>query len=288
MYSAWLAGDFPVTQAYGCTDFLAEGPDPRHPECAAFHNGIDLGVGCGHPIWSQVNGHVVQRGVYGGGPNALIIRSGNWDIWLLHMQAASVNVGDSVSMGQHIADVGTMGFSTGCHLHFQVNPAGGSYRTSVDPTAWLSGTVPFPGTSQDASSLSYYVQESSSMGYTASCRTFDGQDHIFFIRHDGVIVWVNTVGGAGGFLGNGYRGQVVGCYTNDLRELNVRTDIGPLKDGVTESQRIILMAWEGDGQMTVCVLDPTSMEKVNDWSRTEWGAANPGRVPTYETEYLRL
>jgi Peptidase family M23 len=141
MQSAWWVGDYPISQGYGCTSYLAEGPSPFHPECPAFHDGIDIAIPCGRFVVCQVNGSVRQVGVNGGGPFALVISAGNWDVWLLHLQAAYVGVGDFVGPGQVLGEVGDLGFSTGCHLHFEVTTAGGGYRDSVDPSPFLQAAA---------------------------------------------------------------------------------------------------------------------------------------------------
>lgn len=144
MLTRWMPGDWPVTQGYGCTAYLEEGPNPNHPECPAFHDGIDLGANCGTPVYCPVPATCVQVGVYGGGPFALILDVGGWWVWLLHLEASYVAVGQSVPAGALVGHVGTLGFSTGCHLHFEVTPAGGQYRDSVDPGGWLTGSGPLP------------------------------------------------------------------------------------------------------------------------------------------------
>ncbi|WIM73429.1 M23 family metallopeptidase [Corynebacterium suedekumii] len=48
-----------------------------------------------------------------------------------------VSVGDQVQAGQHIADVGSSGMSTGPHLHFEVRD-GGTNGEYIDPAAWLN------------------------------------------------------------------------------------------------------------------------------------------------------
>ena len=51
------------------------------------------------------------------------------------MQTLDVAVGEHVHAGQKIAGMGSLGFSTGSHLHFEVHPNSGD---AVDPQAWLA------------------------------------------------------------------------------------------------------------------------------------------------------
>ena len=58
------------------------------------------------------------------------------------MQSLDVTDGQLVQAGQQIGEVGSMGNSTGCHLHFEVHPQGGSiYEDDVDPSGWLQTHV---------------------------------------------------------------------------------------------------------------------------------------------------
>src|SRR5262249_26346575 len=117
------------------------GRSPYHPECPYFHDGIDIAIPCGRFIVNQVHGYVKQVGWGGGGPYALILNAGNWDIWLGHLQTAYVNPGDGIGPGQVLGEVGNLGFSTGCHLHFEVTIAGGGYRDSIDPSPFLQAAA---------------------------------------------------------------------------------------------------------------------------------------------------
>ena len=58
--------------------------------------------------------------------------------WYAHMRAVTVAGRHTGAAGQQIGEVGDLGNATGCHLHFEVHPHGGSiYQDSVDPSAWL-------------------------------------------------------------------------------------------------------------------------------------------------------
>lgn len=69
----------------------------------------------------------------------------------LHMEADGVHVnkGDRVTKGQHIAGVGSAGYSTGPHLHFGIYEGGPPYwgnGKAIDPIAFLDGNHTSGGT----------------------------------------------------------------------------------------------------------------------------------------------
>lgn len=138
--SVWWQGGFAVTQAYGCTDYAAEGASPRHPECPYWHDGIDFALPMRTPLYAGRDLFVVTVGIDEFGtrdPYALILWTGNHDIWMLHLDESHLTHGQFVKTGQLLGYSGTRGNSTGPHLHFQINPHGGVYRNSVDPHPWL-------------------------------------------------------------------------------------------------------------------------------------------------------
>jgi hypothetical protein len=157
MRSGWWVGDYPIDQEYGCTDFQDEPFNPNHPECPHWHDGIDVGIPCGRFIVAPMAGTVVQVGVYGGGPYALIIDVGGWWVWLLHLQANYVSVGDTFGPGIVLGESDSLGFSTGCHLHFQVTPANSGYFDSVDPSPWLAVQAGPGGCAFDILTVGYTV-----------------------------------------------------------------------------------------------------------------------------------
>lgn len=148
--SHWWRGTFPLTQNWGCTSLAMEGHNPLHPECQYFHEGLDFGLPCGTPVYAARALHVMDidppgyggSGVYAtflhGGNNAAIqLGAVDHDVWLYHMHDYAVKKGDHLEPGALIGHSGTRGFSTGCHIHFEVRPAGAAYRHSIDPHPYL-------------------------------------------------------------------------------------------------------------------------------------------------------
>jgi murein DD-endopeptidase MepM/ murein hydrolase activator NlpD len=86
-----------------------------------FHAGIDFGAAYGGTIRSADSGTVIFAGWYGGYGRAVIIDHGNSLTTLYgHTSQIYVTEGETVERGQAIAAVGSTGFSTGPHLHFEV------------------------------------------------------------------------------------------------------------------------------------------------------------------------
>ncbi|MGZ3240312.1 MAG: M23 family metallopeptidase [Burkholderiaceae bacterium] len=87
----------------------------------AFHAGIDFASPIGTPIVAAAGGVVITAQYHPEYGNMLEIDHGN-DITTRygHTSRLYVKVGDIVRRGQHVADIGTTGRSTGPHLHFEV------------------------------------------------------------------------------------------------------------------------------------------------------------------------
>ncbi|MGM9473000.1 M23 family metallopeptidase [Pseudarthrobacter sp. YS3] len=86
-----------------------------------FHLGQDYAARCGTRVYAADSGVVRAAGWHPwGGGNRVEIDHGNGLITTYnHLDAIAVRTGDSVQVGQVIARVGTTGWSTGCHLHFE-------------------------------------------------------------------------------------------------------------------------------------------------------------------------
>ncbi len=87
----------------------------------AFHEGIDFAAPVGTPILAAAGGVVIAAEWHHDYGNMVEIDHGNDIITRYgHTSRLFVKVGDIVRRGQHIADVGSTGRSTGPHLHFEV------------------------------------------------------------------------------------------------------------------------------------------------------------------------
>jgi murein DD-endopeptidase MepM/ murein hydrolase activator NlpD len=98
------------------------------------HPGIDISAPTGTPIRAAASGRVVSAGRDGGYGNLTVIDHGNGlATAYAHQSRLGVSAGQAVVQGQVIGDVGSTGFSTGPHLHFEVRVDG----SPVDPMGYL-------------------------------------------------------------------------------------------------------------------------------------------------------
>lgn len=100
------------------------------------HKGIDIAAPVGTPIHAAAPGVVVTAGWNSGGYGNLVeIQHPDGTLTLYaHNNRILVRRGQEIAQGQQISEMGSTGFSTGPHLHFEVHPAG---RGAINPIALL-------------------------------------------------------------------------------------------------------------------------------------------------------
>lgn len=117
----------PATTAFGQGRSINGGP------VGGFHSGMDIGADAGTPVHASADGRVASvvrmpiRGLSVVIDHGAGVKSGYH-----HLESALVREGDMVTLGQLIATVGSTGFSTGPHLHWEVLVWG----VNVDPLQW--------------------------------------------------------------------------------------------------------------------------------------------------------
>jgi murein DD-endopeptidase MepM/ murein hydrolase activator NlpD len=98
------------------------------------HEGIDVGAPFGHPIYSPADGVVNFSGVKAGFGKFVQIDHGyGVESLFAHSQSLHVKSGQKIKRGELIARVGSTGYSTGPHLHYEVRVNG----IAVDPLYFI-------------------------------------------------------------------------------------------------------------------------------------------------------
>ncbi|MBD0334425.1 MAG: peptidoglycan DD-metalloendopeptidase family protein [Cyanobacteria bacterium Co-bin13] len=102
------------------------------------HQGVDIAGPVGTPIYAAATGTVVRSGWNSGGYGNLVdIRHPDGSMTrYAHNSRLLVRAGQEVRQGQQIAEMGSTGYSTGPHLHFEVHLPGSG---TVNPVAYLPG-----------------------------------------------------------------------------------------------------------------------------------------------------
>lgn len=101
---------------------------------AILHPGFDLAAPTGTPVGAAAGGKVVHAGPAGTYGNLVTVRHENgYETRYAHLSAVVVKEGEMVQPGQQVGAVGSTGYSTGPHLHFEVRHEG----KSIDPAPLL-------------------------------------------------------------------------------------------------------------------------------------------------------
>jgi murein DD-endopeptidase MepM/ murein hydrolase activator NlpD len=101
---------------------------------AILHPGFDLAAPTGTAVGAAAGGTVVHAGPAGTYGNLVTVRHPNgYETRYAHLSAVTVHAGDHVEPGQQLGNVGTTGYSTGPHLHFEVRHEG----QTIDPAPLL-------------------------------------------------------------------------------------------------------------------------------------------------------
>ena len=119
----WPTDGGVISSNYGARTGPIEGGYDWHP-------GIDIAVEFGTPVYATAAGTIEQAGVNGGYGRYVRINHGNgYETAYGHMSGIAVAAGQKVIKGEIIGFVGSTGYSTGPHLHYEVLADG----QTIDP-----------------------------------------------------------------------------------------------------------------------------------------------------------
>lgn len=126
--SLWPTDSYDVTSSYGGR------VNPFDGYSRDWHPGIDIANYYGAPVYASASGVVLQSGWYGGyGRYIKLGHDYGFTTAYGHMSSLAVNAGQYVKKGDVIGYVGSSGYSTGPHLHFEVMQDG----EQVNPSRYM-------------------------------------------------------------------------------------------------------------------------------------------------------
>jgi len=122
-----LPFSFPVRGTYRSTSGFG-------PRWGRMHEGHDWAGPSGTPIHATADGVVVFAGRSGGYGNLIKIQHDfGYETRYAHLSKFRVKVGQRVSRGERIGDMGNTGRSTGTHLHYEIRRGG----TAINPMKYI-------------------------------------------------------------------------------------------------------------------------------------------------------
>jgi murein DD-endopeptidase MepM/ murein hydrolase activator NlpD len=105
------------------------------------HLGVDYGAPTGTPVRSVGDGVVDFAGVQNGFGNVVIVKHNNSDITLYaHLSRIDVRPGQHVDQAQRVGAVGSTGWATGPHLHFEFR-INGTHQDPLEVARKTEGVV---------------------------------------------------------------------------------------------------------------------------------------------------
>ncbi|TVR70756.1 MAG: hypothetical protein EA415_12595 [Sphaerobacteraceae bacterium] len=137
-------GSFRISQEFGCVPFDPgySQPDFCPPDRPSFHHGVDFAAPEGEIIYAAATGVVnfaeIDKSNDAGNSVIRIIHDGvnsGYATEYFHWRKSFVEAGDYVIAGEPIGEIGSVGYSSGPHLHFGVFDSGAAEY--IDPMDWL-------------------------------------------------------------------------------------------------------------------------------------------------------
>lgn len=98
------------------------------------HTGQDIAASTGTSVRAAADGRVITSGSGGAyGNSIMLVHTGGLTTFYAHLSSKSVSIGQVLKAGDQVGTVGSTGWSTGPHLHFETRVNG----TAYDPMGWF-------------------------------------------------------------------------------------------------------------------------------------------------------
>ena len=120
-----------ISTPYGVLRYVNGSTTPER------HGGIDIAAALGTPVLCPADGVIEYAGFLQLSGNTIVLEhGGGLKSYFYHMDSLDVATGDRVTQGSKLGEVGTTGYSTGPHLHYEVKIG----RESVSPWPLFDGS----------------------------------------------------------------------------------------------------------------------------------------------------
>lgn len=128
-----------------CTGIVTQGYGPSGYYSSGMHTGMDIASsgGAAVPIYAYKAGTVINAGWNGSYGKCIIISHGKdsqgreFRTLYGHLSSINVSVGQSVTSSTVLGKMGTTGYSTGVHLHFEVRVVENGKTTCYNPSYYI-------------------------------------------------------------------------------------------------------------------------------------------------------
>lgn len=141
------------------------------------HKGVDMLKRSGSKCFAPASGVIEYVGPHSQGGNIIIINHGLFQhgslySWMAHFSKMHVDIGQHVSQGQHIANVGSEGWSSAPHLHWHLYINDNVWGELIDP-------LPLTLTEQEMMDLEKEINDINSKLYFTDLRQAEDKGLVY-------------------------------------------------------------------------------------------------------------
>ncbi len=103
------------------------------------HTGVDFPEDEGTSVYATMAGLVVWSSGNGPWGNLVVVENNGYQTWYAHFDSINVYLGDVISRGEQLGNIGSTGNSTGYHLHYGIKKKQGEGAVWMNPLGYFDG-----------------------------------------------------------------------------------------------------------------------------------------------------